>query len=308
MTMKIYIFLLLAVLAIPAAAAAQSDPSLTRVEPHSSTRPAMPLPTSGDSNILSGSRMTVFTKFLEVPRAVYAFTRSISSVFCLRSFNQMIWAHALASIASVQQVFRPSFVMKEPRNMVSVKNLTASITSSNSSVTGIVAESDPKPASSGLVDFFPKSFSQRSADGHKKILPCDDSLWRRVYHPQRLVIKDACISVTGVIVDATHGKRKDGVRHEADGDTHGWLRVDPLFRNLLNAGNLSDEGGNLVFEVICKFRVTQADAKAACMGMQSSVSIPPVGTRVRITGSLVRELNHGHWMEIHPVTKIEVIK
>jgi hypothetical protein len=134
---------------------------------------------------------------------------------------------------------------------------------------------------------------------------CDASLWDHVYNPQRLVVKVRCVTVSGTIVDATHGQRKDGLRHEKDGDTHGWLKVDPQFRNLLNAGNLSDEGGNLVFEVICKYRVTQIDAKAACKDFQSSVVIPPVGSCVRITGTYVQDTEHAKWMEIHPVTKIE---
>jgi len=56
------------------------------------------------------------------------------------------------------------------------------------------------------------------------------------------------------MVDATKGSERDGVRHEADGDTHGWLKLDSQFQNLLNAGNISDEGGNLVFEIVCKSR------------------------------------------------------
>jgi hypothetical protein len=38
--------------------------------------------------------------------------------------------------------------------------------------------------------------------------------------------------VTGTIVDATNGKQTDGVRHEKDGDTHGWLEVDSGFETL----------------------------------------------------------------------------
>jgi hypothetical protein len=48
---------------------------------------------------------------------------------------------------------------------------------------------------------------------------CDDSLWKHVYNSRRLIVKQKCVAVTGMIVDATHGKRKDGVRKEADG-TH----------------------------------------------------------------------------------------
>lgn len=137
---------------------------------------------------------------------------------------------------------------------------------------------------------------------------CDDTLWDHVYNPQRLTVKQKCIAVSGTLVDATNGKHSDGVRHEADGDTHGWLNVDPEFKNLLNAGNMSDEGGNLVFEIVCKFPVTQADAIASCPSTyQSPVQIPPVGSHVRIVGSYVQDTNHAKWMEIHPVTSITVI-
>jgi uncharacterized protein YraI len=136
---------------------------------------------------------------------------------------------------------------------------------------------------------------------------CDASLWNHVYNPQRLIVKQQCISVTGTIADATNGKKPDGVRHEADGDTHGWLSLDPEFKNLLNAGNISDEGGNLVFEIVCKFHVTQADAVAACQTYHSPVQLPAVGSHVRVVGTYVQDTNHAKWMEIHPVTSITVV-
>lgn len=137
---------------------------------------------------------------------------------------------------------------------------------------------------------------------------CDDSLLsKHTYKPQRLIVKQPCIAVTGTIVDATKGKRKDGVRKDSDGDTHGWLKVDPQFENLLNAGNFSAEDGNLVFEIVCKFPVKQKDAKAACLDYQSSIVIPPVGSHVQIVGAYVEEKNHKKWREIHPVTSIDLI-
>jgi hypothetical protein len=136
---------------------------------------------------------------------------------------------------------------------------------------------------------------------------CNPGLWIHVYHPLRLIVKQQCISVTGTIVDATAGKKSDGVRHEADGDTHGWLRLDPEFENLLNAGNMSDEGGNLVFEIVCRFPVSQQDAKAACANYTDHVSLPPVGSHVQIVGTLVQDTFHAKWMEIHPVTRITVL-
>lgn len=135
---------------------------------------------------------------------------------------------------------------------------------------------------------------------------CDDALWSHVYHSYRLIVHQKCVSVTGTIVDATNGGQRDGVRHEADGDTHGWLKVDPPYQNLLNAGNNNNEGGNLVFEIICKYPVTQTDAKAACSNYQNKVNIPPVGSHVRIVGVYVQDTFHAQWMEIHPVTSISV--
>ncbi len=139
---------------------------------------------------------------------------------------------------------------------------------------------------------------------------CDDNLWNHVYNPQRLIVKQKCITVTGTIVDATTNTSRpepDGVRHEADGDTHGWLKLDTGFENLLNAGNKNAENGNLVFEIVCEFPVTQADAQSACQAFNSPVKIPPVGSHVRIVGSYVQDTNHEKWMEIHPVSSIEVI-
>jgi hypothetical protein len=137
---------------------------------------------------------------------------------------------------------------------------------------------------------------------------CDQSLWDHVYNPQRLIVKQECVAVTGIIMDATNGKKADGVRHEADGDTHGWLNLDVQFKGLLNGGNMSDEDGNMVFEVVCMFHVSQADAKAACPpAFHNQVQLPPVGSHVRIVGTYVQDTNHAQWMEIHPVTSITVI-
>ena len=59
--------------------------------------------------------------------------------------------------------------------------------------------------------------------GSASMVGCGDGLWQHVYHPSRLLVKQDCVTVTGVIVDATAGQahhEADGVRHEPDGDTH----------------------------------------------------------------------------------------
>jgi len=138
-------------------------------------------------------------------------------------------------------------------------------------------------------------------------ISCNAELWNHVYHATRLIVVDPCTSVTGTIVDATNGRQADGVRHEKDGDTHGWLKLDPEYANLLNAGNRTNEGGNLVFEIICRFPVSQPDAKSACAGFADPINIPPVGSHVRIVGAYVQDTFHAQWMEIHPVTSITVV-
>lgn len=136
---------------------------------------------------------------------------------------------------------------------------------------------------------------------------CNDGLWKHVYNPTRLQVHQMCTSVTGTIVDATHGERKDGARKEADGDCHGWLKLDPGQDQYLNDGNNSDEDGNLVFEIVCLFPVTQKDAISACRNYHNKVKLPPVGSHVRISGSWVQDNNHAKWNEIHPVSDIEVL-
>jgi hypothetical protein len=141
---------------------------------------------------------------------------------------------------------------------------------------------------------------------------CDSSISAHVYHPNRLLVKQECIEVTGTIVDATANQSKhqaDGTRHEKDGDTHGWLKLDAGFENLLNAGNMSDESGNLVFEIVCKYPInsTAPDAKVACQSYTDNVTLPPVGSHVRIVGRYVQDTFHKKWMEIHPVTSITVV-
>ncbi|HVH68100.1 MAG TPA: SH3 domain-containing protein [Gemmatimonadales bacterium] len=143
-------------------------------------------------------------------------------------------------------------------------------------------------------------------DGSASMVGCGDGRWQHVYNPVRLIVKLDCVTVTGVIVDATNHREADGVRHEKDGDTHGWLKVDSLFGNLINAGNTSDEEGNLVFEIVCHYTVTQPDALSACRGFTDHTVIPPVGSHVAITGTFVQEKNHKKWNEIHPVSRIQV--
>ena len=145
--------------------------------------------------------------------------------------------------------------------------------------------------------------------GSASMRGCGDGLWKHAYHPTQLMVRNDCVTVTGVIVDATaHQSRhtKDGARHEGDGDTHSWLKVDAQFSNLVNDGTTSDEEGNLVFELVCHYTVRQEDAKDACKNFTDKTKIPPIGSHVAVRGTLITEKNHGKWNEIHPVSSIKV--
>ena len=138
---------------------------------------------------------------------------------------------------------------------------------------------------------------------------CDPTLWTHVYHPQRLKIIQACITVTGYLRDATRGRQKDGCRHEADGDGHCFLELDPQFASLLLPGNKEAEMGYLVFEPVCRYKVTQKDALSACVHYHQSLVVPPVGSHISLTGALITDLDHQPLHnEIHPVTRIDILK
>ncbi len=117
---------------------------------------------------------------------------------------------------------------------------------------------------------------------------------RYVYHPNRLAVQAACISIIGTVA---------AVRHEADGDVHILVALDPAYRHLLTAANQGVELGDLVVEPVCVRRVTQADAIATCASDPDPLagSLPTVGARVWMEGRYVFDLDHGGWAELHPL-------
>ena len=138
---------------------------------------------------------------------------------------------------------------------------------------------------------------------------CDPTLWTHVYHPSRLKIINSCITVTGTLRDATRGRQKDGCRHEADGDGHCFLELDPSFASLLLPGNKEAEMGYLVFEPVCRYKVTQKDALSACVHYHQPLVVPPVGSHISLTGALITDLDHQPLhREIHPVSSISILK
>ncbi len=119
-------------------------------------------------------------------------------------------------------------------------------------------------------------------------------LWTHVYNPQRLEVRKLCAAVTGVVVKSLG---------ESDGDLHIRLKLDSQFTSLLNDGNRTHQGGNLVVEPICDHNVIQPDAIASCATFHSRIPHFRAGTYVVVVGSYVLDHEHG-WMEIHPVVRI----
>jgi hypothetical protein len=113
-------------------------------------------------------------------------------------------------------------------------------------------------------------------------------------------VLDACITATGTI---------DFERHEADGDYHIGLKLDPQYANLVNSCNATcergAEHGDLVVEPVCLDTPTQPDAISSCVGYHNPLVIPSVGAHVTVRGAHVLDLEHG-WEEIHPLVSIDV--
>ena len=131
---------------------------------------------------------------------------------------------------------------------------------------------------------------------------CDDSLWEHVYHPRRLAVVEKCIAVTGTI---------HHVKKEADGDEHIQLQLDSQFEGLLNDRNRTAQASCLILEPVCQNPISQADAVEACREFHSAVELPTEKhAHVKVLGSYVLDTEKpGHgWMEIHPVTRIEVVQ
>ena len=127
-----------------------------------------------------------------------------------------------------------------------------------------------------------------------------------VYHPQRLHIRSSCRTITGLVTS---------VRHEADGDYHVNVRLDPKYAALINDRNRTGEGGNLVVEIVPADEPGCTPGKpprppydtydfGVCTG--ADIPAPPTGARVSVTGPYVLDSSHG-WMEIHPVWRLAIL-
>jgi len=125
---------------------------------------------------------------------------------------------------------------------------------------------------------------------------CNADLWKHVYSPERLGVIEACTAVDGRVVS---------VHRAADGDLH--IGLDPDQKSILSLTNVMHAQRHLIVEVICDHPSGKNQAGAACEGFASSITAPNVGDHVRVTGAYVTDRDNG-WNEIHPVTRIEILR
>jgi len=125
---------------------------------------------------------------------------------------------------------------------------------------------------------------------------CDAGLWKHVYQPERLRVLEACTTVEGRVVS---------VHRAADGDLH--IGLDPEYKTTLNLINVMHAQRRLVVEAVCDHPTTKPAPAAACAGFTSPIAAPAVGDRIRVTGAYVTDRDDG-WNEVHPVTRIEVLR
>ena len=122
-----------------------------------------------------------------------------------------------------------------------------------------------------------------------------------VYHPERLHVVSACMTVAGTV---------RSVHAEPDGDVHFDLQVDPPYTNLLTPASYSGQHGWLVDEIVpadepgCTPGTpprppTGTYDYGICSGADESA--PARGGHVWVTGPYVLDEGHQGWAEIHPV-------
>lgn len=104
-----------------------------------------------------------------------------------------------------------------------------------------------------------------------------------VYHASRLEVLDPCRHVSGTVI-LLRGT-------EEDGDLHFDIRLDPPYRQMLMANNISQQEGGLVVEFMPRDH--------------GHLPAPSPGDRVSLTGAYVDDTLHA-WSELHPVWSVSI--
>jgi hypothetical protein len=94
-------------------------------------------------------------------------------------------------------------------------------------------------------------------------------------------VLDTCVTFVG---------RVAVVEQKSDGDYHMALQPDPGYEKLLTDGNVKDEDGAMVVEIV----------------PGQHLPLPKVGEHISVFGTLVLD-THNDWNEIHPVWSIDYL-
>ena len=125
---------------------------------------------------------------------------------------------------------------------------------------------------------------------------CDPNLWKYVYEKERLLVIEECTAVEGRVVS---------LHRNSDGDLH--IALNPKQASVLNLVNVIRARGELVVEVICEHKPAHAADEVACGAFHPQITIPNVGDHIRVTGAYVTDRDNG-WNEVHPATRIEILR
>jgi hypothetical protein len=112
--------------------------------------------------------------------------------------------------------------------------------------------------------------------------PARSHVLEGVYHPDRLLVRDPCRSVTGTVILVRPT--------EDDGDLHFDVRLDHPDRMLM-ANNRSQQDGGLVVEFMPRDH--------------GHLPAPSPGDRVSLVGAYVDDTEHA-WSELHPVWAVSI--
>lgn len=129
--------------------------------------------------------------------------------------------------------------------------------------------------------------------------------WDCITHKERLKVLADSVTVTGTVLSASGGPH-----FAPDGDLVFSLKLDPQFKNLVNAKNNGTKyAGGIWVEGVCQKanKAPEARHKGDCKCSPTKFTTPKVGQRLRISGAHVTDLGEDGHAEIHPATSIEVI-
>jgi hypothetical protein len=193
-------------------------------------------------------------------------------------------------------------------NLVLIYLLVSALVRSRNIRSGSTNTSGSSSISNDTSNSNSDSSSTTRAPKQKAIrLPGGSDGWACIAQPNRLTrTSNGEVTVTGTVLGASGGP------HTApDGDLVFSLKLDPQYKNLVNAkNNVSKYNGGIWCEAVCQKSNKSPEPwhKGDCSGCSpKKFFTPKVGQRLRISGTHVLDNREGGHAEIHPITSMEAI-